>query len=371
MRLTELRLERFRNLVSASLDVPSEGAILVGDNAQGKTNFLEAIHYLTAFRSFRNSRHADAIAFGADHFRVEGLVEYGNGRRRTIAVAADRSTRRISIDGAEAKTISEASGAVSTVILSPEDHDLLAGGPSERRDYLDGILARTSGSYERALREYDRTLRQRNELLRASPRSAAPVLPSWNAALVERAVPIVRARAGLVDRLADRFDRIAAAIAAEDGHGGYAIGYRSSPPLAPGEAHDAAAVADAFEEALEESLPRDRKRGWTTVGPHRDDLAVDRGGRSIGRFGSQGERRTAAIALRLLEIEVVEADTGHRPILLLDDVFAELDRARANRLLARLGGEHQRFVTSPRPLPWLEGALPRWSVSGGRIGAVT
>lgn len=365
MRLTEVRLKQFRNLASVRLEVPPQGAILVGDNGQGKTNFLEAIHFLAQFRSFRGARHADAIAFGAEHFRVEGGIEYADGTSRTVAVAADRRERRVAVDGRAPARAADALGAVLAVLVTPDDLDLVAGGPDGRRRYLDALLSRTAAAYARSLHEYERVLRQRNELLRGSSRAAAHVLESWDEALVKAAVPLVTARAGLVERLRARFSEVAAAVAGEGERTDYALAYR--PSVGAEAPADPDTVAAGFAAALRERFPRDRARGWTTAGPHRDDLAIRLGGRGLDRFGSQGERRTGAIALRLLEAEVLEADTGHRPILLLDDVFSELDEGRARRLLERIGEAHQRFVTTPRPLGYLDGPLARWDVTGGRI----
>ena len=143
VRLTEVRLDNFRNLASITLEVPRGGAVLVGDNGQGKTNFLEAIQFLAAFRSFRGARHGDAIAFGSEHFRVEAGVEYADGRSRTVAVAADRQRRKIVVDGQEAARPGEARGALLTVLLRPSDLALVDGEPAGRRRWLDALLART------------------------------------------------------------------------------------------------------------------------------------------------------------------------------------------------------------------------------------
>lgn len=363
MRLTEVRLERFRNLADVGLEVPPEGAVLMGENGQGKTNFLEAVHYLSRFRSFRASAHVDAIAFGAAHFRIEAGF-HTDGRSRTLAVSADSERRRIVLDGAPVGRPAEAAGTLLAVSLRPEDLALVTGSPSARREYVDELLGLASRPYRRALSEYDRVLRQRNEFLR-SGRGAAQ-LEAWDESLISSGVPIVTARAHLVGRLADRFARTAARVAAEE-DGGYGIAYRPSVPVDPADAGRENDVREAWSRALVDRYEVDRLRGWTTVGPHRDELEIGKGGRELTRFGSQGECRTAAVALRLMEAEVLEADTGQRPILLLDDVFSELDEGRAERLLDWLGDRHQRFVTSPRRLSWLADGLALWTVAGGRI----
>ncbi|MGH7566776.1 MAG: DNA replication/repair protein RecF [Gemmatimonadota bacterium] len=365
MRLTEVRLEQFRNLAGVGLEVPVEGAVLVGANGQGKTNFLEAVHYLSRFCSFRGSRHDDAVAFGAGHFRIEGAFRLADGRARTVAVSADLERRRIALDGAVIARPADAAGTLLAVTVRPEDLELVSGSPSSRRGYMDDLLSLVSRPYRRALAEYDRVLRQRNELLR-SGRAGSAQLEAWDEALISAGAGVVVARARLVGRLAESFARTAARVASED-DGAYGIEYRCSVPVNPEAADREEAVRGAWSRALVDRYEVDRARGWTTVGPHRDDLEIRLAGRDLARFGSQGERRTAVVALRLMEAEVLEADTGHRPILLLDDVFSELDEGRAERLLDWLGDRHQRFVTSPRPLPWLADGLALWTVAQGRI----
>jgi DNA replication and repair protein RecF len=305
------------------------------------------------------------VAFGADCFRIEGRFRSRDGRGRALAVAADGDRRRVTIDGGAVARPAEHVGTLLAVSVRPEDVELVSGSPAKRREYLDALLSLVSSPYRRGLAEYDRVLRQRNELLRSGSGSAG-LVEAWDEALITAGVGLVVARARLVARLAEQFARVAAGVASAAADA-YAIAYRPSVPVGPADAELEAAVRGAWSRALVERYPVDRARGWTTVGPHRDDLAIRLAELDLARFGSQGERRTAAVALRLMEVEVLEADTGERPILLLDDVFSELDEGRAERLLDRLGDRHQRFVTSPRPLPWLADGLARWAVVGGRI----
>lgn len=345
--------------------MPSPGVVLVGANGQGKTNLLEAIHYLALFRSFRRTRHADAITFGEERFRVEGDIVWDDGRTRTIAVSADRGERRISIDGAPGVKPADGLGTLLVALLSPDDLALVTGGPAERRGYLDGLLGITSRAYCRGLHEFERALRQRNELLKRG-RADAATWATWDEALIAAGVGLVAARAAVVRRLSSRFGAIGARLAGRDDVA-WSLRYEPSIPVSDGQSENRDAVARAWRDSLQARRERDLRRGWTTVGPHRDEVEIHREGRPLARFGSQGERRTAAIALRLLEAEVLEADTGRRPILLLDDVFSELDAGRSERLLGWLGNERQRFVTSPRPVSPLERALTRWDVRAGKI----
>lgn len=364
MRLTDIGLVHFRNLASTRLGIPPSGAVLVGANGQGKTNFLEAIHYLALFRSFRATRHSEVIAFGRDHFRVEGRVEYGDGWKRTVAVAATATGgagRTITVDGDETGRPADAIGTIVTVLAAPDDLALVVGPPSARRRWLDAILAVSSRPYLRALQDYHRALRQRNELLRQPSGRVAGMLEPWEAALVTAGTPIVSRRRVLIDGMAARFAELGARIAGPGEGAEFDLAYRPSIESVGG--------GETWREKLAERRELDCRRGWTSVGPHRDEIVLRLGGRPVARYGSQGERRTAALVLRLMEAEILEAETGHRPILLLDDVFSELDPDRAERFLESLGEGHQRFITSPRPLPWLDDSLERWPVERGRIGA--
>ncbi|MFN2421074.1 MAG: DNA replication/repair protein RecF [Gemmatimonadota bacterium] len=368
MRLTGLSLTHFRNLAPMELGTPPEGVVLEGANGQGKTNFLEAIHLLARFRSFRGTPVADAIAFGADHFRVEGSIVGEDGTARTVAMATDGASRRIALDG-RGVTPTGATGAVVAVLVAPEDLALVVGSPSRRRAYLDGVLSVVSRRYRRALREFERALRQRNEALRVGASEA--VLKTWDEALIATGVPVVMERMEFVARLGERFAAVAGSIAGGAQRGEYALAYEPSVPV-PAHGPDAPdVVSEAWVHALHAERAPDRGRGWTGAGPHRDEMAISLAGRTLARFGSMGEQRTAAIALRLLEADVLEEELETRPILLLDDVFSELDEERGARLLDRLddGARRQRFVTTPRPLGWIDGALPRWRIASGRIVA--
>ena len=364
MRLIEIGLDRFRNLRSTSIEIPPQGAVLIGANGQGKTNFLEAVHYLALFRSFRGAKHGEVIAFGEERFRVTGEVEYGDGGTRRVSVSGDRRARRITIDGVAAPSPAEAVGAIVTVLLAPDDLEVVVGPPVQRRRYMDMLLARAAGRHWRTMQAHGRTLRQRNEALRC--RASGEELDAWDESLIRTGTPLVLARRDLAGRVDSLFGDFGARIA-PDTESGLELRYRPSVPVDAERAGDPQGVGEAWREALGRRRELDLRRGWTSVGPHRDDLELLLGGRPIGRYGSLGQQRTAAIALRLAEAEILEAETGRPPVLLLDDVFAEVDAGRSRALLPCLGVHRQRFATSARPLPELEAGLERWEVSDGRI----
>ncbi|MGH7544040.1 MAG: DNA replication/repair protein RecF [Gemmatimonadota bacterium] len=364
MRLIEIGLDRFRNLRSTSIEIPPQGAILIGANGQGKTNFLEAVHYLALFRSFRGARHREVIAFGEERFRVTGRVEYGDGGTRRVSVSGDRRARTIAIDGVAAPGPAEAVGTILTVLLAPGDLEIVAGPPAARRRFMDALLARAAGRHWRTIHDHARALRQRNEALRA--RGRAEELDAWDESLIRTGTPLVLARHDLAGRL-DALSGDFGARIAPDTECGLELRYRPSVPVDAGRAGDPRAVAEAWREALEGRRELDLRRGWTSVGSHLDDLDLLLGGRAIGRYGSLGQQRTAAIALRLAEAEILETESGRAPVLLLDDVFAEVDADRSRALLTCLGAHRQRFVTSARPVPEVEAGLDRWEVTDGRI----
>ena len=354
MRLLRLAIRGFRNLADGVLEVPSRGFALVGRNGQGKTNLLEAAYYPVLLRSFRGAADSELVAFGGPGFHVEAT--FGGEAAGSLAatfVAAGRR-KRVTIDDVEERRLTAAIGRWLAVVFLPGDV-ALAGGPAlERRRYLDRMLSLAEPAYLRALLRYRGALARRNAALRQQQgdvaRACEPILASEGALLVERRVAwIVAAGGAFADELAG-LD--------EPGHP--TLGYKGRAELAQPE---------AWSEAFAGSFATDRARGSTTIGPHRDDVTLAIDGQPLRVFGSTGQLRSAAIALKLLELATLRERRGIEPALLLDDVFAELDTERQRRLAARLmrEGPRQLFVTAPRidELP-AQLELPRWAMDGGR-----
>jgi DNA replication and repair protein RecF len=340
VRLATLALRDFRNFARLDLALPADGLVVVGENGQGKTNLLEAAYYLQLLRSVRGARDADLVRFGAAGFHVEGRVRDGV----TIAVGFERASKRkrVTLDGAPMPRLSDAIGALPSVIFSPADMSLVRGAPVERRRYLDILLALTSRTYLTALQTYRAALARRNAALRDAARTgrADARVTVWDAPLAESGGVLWRRRAEWVAGVAERYCALCAAI----GERGVAS-VRYASALESG-ADPAAAIADA----LAARLALDVRRGMTQAGPHRDDLTLALDGRDLRVFGSAGQQRSAAIALRLLEWETLRASCGAAPSLLLDDPFAELDARRAGRVLALLSdaGIGQVLLAVPR-----------------------
>ncbi|HKU61922.1 MAG TPA: DNA replication and repair protein RecF [Gemmatimonadales bacterium] len=357
MRLRHLVARGFRNLADGRHELPPRGLALLGANAQGKSNFLEAVYYPVVFRSFRGAQDQAVAAFGGPGFHLEAAVERADAADAVVTATWQAAGRRkrIAVDEVESERVSGAVGHWLAVVFLPADLGLASGPAPERRHYLDRLLSLADSTYLRALSRYRAALAQRNAALR----QARPELAwAFDRPLAEAGAAVVAARCAWAGPAAERFAAEFECL----GEGERAsLSYRGTAELAD---------ADAWEPALWEARDADRSRGMTTVGPHRDDLILRIGGRLLREYGSTGQLRSAAVALKLLEIETLRETRGTEPGLLLDDVFAELDRDRQRRLAVRLlgGAERQVFLTAPRPdelPPGLELEVRR--MAGGRV----
>ena len=341
--LDHVSIRDFRNLERVDLDLPAEGAVIVGDNGHGKTNFLEAIYYLQILRSFRDARDQDLTRFDTSGFHIAAHAHTPSAHE--IAVGFDRGTKRkkVTLDGSEYRRLSDALGSLPSVLFSPRDVELVSGSPAERRRYLDLVLALTNRRYLHALQHYRANLARRNAALRiAGKRSVAneQEIAVWEPALAEHGSVLIETRARWVDQHKADFTRLAERI----GEQGRAE-MRYSSPLAEAEAR-----RDVLLAALDDKRALDMRRGLTHVGPHRDDLEITLDGRDLRMFGSAGQQRSAAIALRMLEAATLREKAGAEPLLLLDDPFAELDIHRAGKILVMLEerGLGQTILVVPR-----------------------
>jgi len=352
--------------------------MVVGPNGSGKTNLIEAIYYLEIFRSFRGARDADLVRFGEDVFRVEGEVRDGESVGE-LAAAYQKAGRRkkVEVDGLETDRIADALGALGAVVLSLEDADLVCGSPGRRRRFLDILLSLVAPGYLAALQRYRAVLVQRNEALR---QGAMEIVDAWTEGLLEPGARVMAERESWIASAAPGFaeyhEEIAggwtATLVYEPGLGGPGS---IEPPAGTGER--VAEWADLLRRAMRDNADRDRRRGSTQAGPHRDDLVIravveDSGEeRDLRTYGSGGQQRTAAIALRLVEADTLRNKLGRDPIYLLDDVFAELDRERASRVVRLLdeGRSGQVLMTAPKPadIELRGGGLAHWRIREGVV----
>lgn len=374
MRLARLMVRDFRNLARVELDLPAEGMVVVGENGHGKTNLLEAVYYLQLLRSARGARDADLVRFGAPAFHV-AAESLGARGTHGVSAAFERATKRkrVTLDGVERPRLSDALGALPSVLCSPRDAAVVTGSPGERRRFLDVALALSSRPYLMALQQYRGALVRRNAALRDGGRSGRDEsrVAVWEPALATHGARIWCARLAWVHRWHGRFAQLCAAIGERgEARMRYATALDAS-------AHDPAAAERALARALEARRAVDLRRGLTSAGPHRDDLELslqqdeDGPGRDLRVFGSAGQQRTAAIALRVLERETLRESRDASPLLLLDDPFAELDARRSARILELLAGEGaaQIVLAVPREGDIPEGLtrLARWRVHHGAL----
>jgi DNA replication and repair protein RecF len=371
VRLSGLALRHFRNLGIQDLELPAEGVALIGDNAQGKSNFLEAIYYLETFRSFRGARDEQLVGFGESVFRVVGSGS-GADDRSEVAAAFERKGKRKKawVDGVEAQRLGSSHGHLSAVIFSPADSELVSGGTKERRRFLYIVVSLNEPGYVAALQDYRRILERRNASLKEG--HSASVVSAWDDGMTRSGAEVVRARKAWIDSASEVFGDYYARVSNE---ARARMTYRPSIQL--GGATTTEAFREAFREALVASTAKDRRFGTTTVGPHRDDVRLQleggRDGLELRDYGSGGQRRTAALALRLVEADTIRERRHEMPLILLDDVFAELDGGRSERVLELMEREEtgQVVLTAPREsdVRVKRDTLVRWRISAGVISA--
>ncbi len=356
MRLNRLQISDYRNLASVDLKFPNDLGLIIGRNAQGKSNLLEAIYLLATMKSTRVETDAqlirrDAMADVLPAARVVGEASTANGPLKVEATIVARqgasgpiATKTVKVNGV-AKRLSDATGRLTAVLFTAEDLEMISGSPSLRRRYLDLTLSQIDPLYSRARSHFDRVLTQRNSLLKRIREGAAAVdeLEFWDEQAATDGAVLFRERAFAVQRIADL-----AAAAHADLAPGEVLVVEYQPKL-----DGAGSLAQRNEEdirglyakALKSSVQRDTGAGMTTQGPHRDDVTFSLDGLGAAGFASRAQQRTIALSLRLAETQLLRERRGESPLLLLDDILSEMDADRRQSVLHTLGVGEQMLVT--------------------------
>ena len=341
MYLASLQLDAFRNYNSLSVQFSPGLNVLYGDNAQGKTNLLEAIHFLATGRSHRTSRDQDLIMEGRPALRARAEVVRKTGSIEVELNYGLETRKQLKINGVPERKIARLVGSLAVVFFSPDDLQLLKGPPSGRRRFLDLELSQISQNYLHHLMTYNRLVNQRNTLLK-QPTVDAHLLAVYDDQLVETAAQLIVRRAEAVRRLSPLAAHFHALLS--DGREDLRLAYQSQGVDEEGQA-DLDSVAARLRRALASLQGEERRRQVTLVGPHRDDIAIWVAGRDARLYASQGQQRTAVLALKLAELQFMTEEIGEAPVLLLDDVASELDPNRRNYLLAVVQEGVQSFIT--------------------------
>jgi len=368
VRLLRLAIADFRNLASADLSPSPRTTVLVGENGQGKTNLLEAIFVLTTLRPLRQARLADLVRHGAAKAAVAGDFD-GPGGVRRVSVELQDGLRTPLLDGKPQERLDTYFEGLAAVAFTPDDLLLVKGGPEGRRRFVDRAAFNRWPAVLTEARDYVRALRARNGALRLHGPTADDVESSFRAPLVRAGARLLRRRRELVAELGSRVREAFARISG-DGAPEAQLGYRAAGGLR-GEGSEGE-LAAALDEALRARLERDRHRGYTSVGPHADDLLLALGGHGARGFGSQGQQRALVLALKIAEIENLRSALGRPPLLLLDDVSSELDPAKNRFLLEYLAAlPGQAFLTTTDRRLLDPAAGPDTVFLGVRGGAVS
>ena len=321
MIIESIELKNYRNYEELHMELNEGTNILYGDNAQGKTNILEAVYVCCTSKSHKNAKDRDIIRFDQDESHIKMQIRKNDVPYRIDMHLKKNKPKGIAINGMPIRRASELFGIANVVCFSPEDLNIIKNGPSERRRFIDMELCQLNKLYVHSLVQYNKVLVQRNKLLKelAFRPDYGETLDVWDMQLVNYGKEVMEYRGDFVCRLNEMIHGIHARLS----------GQKEDLKIC----YEPDTAAAQFEEALKRSRTQDMKQKTTLCGPHRDDISFFVNGIDIRKFGSQGQQRTAALSLKLSELELVKQLIHDRPILLLDDVLSELDAGRQNHLL--------------------------------------
>lgn len=348
MTVNELTFHGFRNLQAGCIRPCGGVNIVCGENAQGKTNLLEALWLFTGGRSFRGAKDAELTAFGQDKAALQ-LRFFAQGREQEAKIAFEAGRRRAVLNEIKLKSATAMVGNFCAVIFSPDHLSLVKDGPEKRRRFLDAAICQAKPAYAVALSRFQRGVNQRNALLKElyDRPGLRETLPVWDEKLARLGSVVLQERRNYFQRLAVTAAEVYNGLCA--GRESFEIQYLSSgAEKMKGEGKEG--VFEKLFSLFEKNREIDCRAGFTTQGPHRDDFSILISGNAARDYGSQGQQRSAVLALKLGEAALLREAIGERPIVLLDDVMSELDASRQDFILNRIEG-WQVFITCCEPSP--------------------
>ncbi|GIN92955.1 DNA replication and repair protein RecF [Siminovitchia terrae] len=344
MYIEELELENYRNYEQLSLSFENKVNVFVGENAQGKTNVMEAIYVLGMAKSHRTSNDKELIRWDEDYAKMEGRVQKINGSA-PLQLIISKKGKKAKFNHIEQRKLSHYVGNMNVVMFAPEDLRLVKGSPQTRRRFIDMEIGQVSPVYLYDIGQYQKILQQRNHYLKqlqTKRQTDQTFLDILDEQFISVAIKIILKRFEFIHLLQGWAKPIHAGIS----RGLETLGIQYKPSLDVSETLDSSTMITVFEEKLSSIREREIDRGISLIGPHRDDVNFFVNGRDVHTFGSQGQQRTTALSVKLAEIELIYSEIGEYPILLLDDVLSELDDYRQSHLLNTIQGKVQTFVTT-------------------------
>jgi len=353
MKLQLIRLRNFRNYADTTLDCADGCNLFLGDNGQGKTNLLEAIAYLSLTKSVFGSNDTTVLSIGRDFFELEGRFQSDVGTQTSVRAAYSVAEEKsVMLDGQRVERFSDVIGLFPIVTLFPEHHAITLGAPGDRRKFIDFVLSQASKSYLLDLMEYRRIVKQRNRILqdqRTTRGDSLSSLDAWDEGLISHGSRVVSARLEFLDSF--RIDLRQAYLQLVEKPEVPDIRYVStlsehSELAGNGQAKEK--IESVFRVALRETRADEIRTGFTLVGPHRDELSFTLNGLEVRKYASQGQHKTFLIALKAAEFAYLKRQRNETPMMLLDDVFGELDDIRTGCLLRFLETVGQTFVTAAK-----------------------
>lgn len=344
MYIENLELQNYRNYESLSISFENKVNVILGENAQGKTNVMESIYVLAMAKSHRTSNDKDLIRWDEEYAKIKGRIQKHSGSA-PLELVISKKGKKAKYNHIEQQKLSQYVGNMNVVMFAPEDLHLVKGSPQVRRRFIDMEIGQVSPVYLHDISQYQKILQQRNHYLKQlqiQKQKDETMLDVLTEQFIQIASKIIKKRFEFIQLLEEWAKPIHKGIS----RGLETLEIQYKPSVDVSEEMDSSTLLKRLEEKISTNRKREIERGVTLIGPHRDELVFFVNNRDVQTFGSQGQQRTTALSLKLAEIELIYSEMGEYPILLLDDVLSELDDFRQSHLLNTIQGKVQTFVTT-------------------------